>query len=137
MQRGQKRTNHELSLGKSSFHNRRGGNTIRDMFSFCQLWGWMLRFGVTHTHTQTLGASVPSFPIRTTPPPPGNYSFLPRSSCCHFLLYLRSCFTPSCVKRHKSSLSTLKPSLGKQWRGNSPLCTHTEKSFRNLKSARL
>lgn len=65
MQRGQKRTNHELSLGKSSFHNRRGGNTIRDMFSFCQLWGWMLRFGVTHTHRHW----ARQFPASPSEPP--------------------------------------------------------------------
>ncbi len=44
--------------------NGQRGNTIFGMFSFGQLCGWMLRFGVTHI--QTLGVSTLSFPTQTT-----------------------------------------------------------------------
>lgn len=98
------------------------GNTIFGMFSFGQLWRWMLRFGVTHTERHwacQLSASPPKKPS----PTPGNYDFLPHSSPCDFVLFLRSCFTNSFVKPHKSLLSPVKPSLGKQWQGNSPFYT--------------
>lgn len=55
--------------------------------------------------------------------PPGNYNFLSHSSQSNFVLFLRSHFTNSFVKLHKSISSPVKPSLGKQWRGNSPFQT--------------
>lgn len=55
--------------------------------------------------------------------PPGNYNFLSHSSQSNFVLFLRSHFTNSFVKLHKSISSPVKPSLGKQWQGNSPFQT--------------
>lgn len=86
------------------------------MFSFCQLCGWMLRFGVTHRDIGRVCSQLPH-PNHPQSPTPGNYNFLPHSSRWDFVLFLRSCFTNSFVKPHKSLLSPVKPSLGKQWRG--------------------
>lgn len=79
----------------------------------------------THRHLACpLSASPPKPPSST----PGNYNFLPHSSPCNFVLFLRSCFKNSFVKPHKSLLSSVKPSLGKQQRGN---FSCTEKDYRN------
>lgn len=79
----------------------------------------------THRHLACpLSASPPKPPSST----PGNYNFLPHSSPCNFVLFLRSCFKNSFVKAHKSLLSSVKPSLGKQQRGN---FSCTEKDYRN------
>lgn len=134
--RGEKGTERGQTLSSASenvlFRTKgQRGNTIVGMFSFAQLWKWMLRFGVTHTDRHwayQLSASPPKPPSST----PGNYNFLPHSSPCNFVLFLRSCFTNSFVKPHKSLLSPVKPSLGKQWRGNFPFYTQrgiTEKAI--------
>lgn len=78
-----------------------------------------------------ISASPPKPPSST----PGNYDFLSHSSPCDFVLFLRSRFTNSFVKPHKSLLSPVKPSLGKQWRGNSPFHTQrriTETAIRSV-----
>lgn len=82
----------------------------------------------THRHWACQFLASPPKPPSSTP---GNYNFLPHSSRCDFVLFLRSCFTKSFVKLHKSWLSPVKPSLGKQWRGNSAFL-YTEKDYRNL-----
>lgn len=92
----------------------RRGNTIRGMFSFGQLCEWMLRFGVTHTDIRCVCSQFPHPKPASTPP--GKYNFLPHSSRCDFVLFLRSCFTNSFVKAHKGLLRPVKPSLGKQWK---------------------
>lgn len=117
MKRGQKRKKIR-STSKNLFITKgQRGNTICGMFSFGQLCGWILRFGVTHTDIVTVSSQLPH-PKRPHPHPE-NITSSPHSSACDFVLFLRSCFTNSFVKPHKRLLSLVKPSLGKQWQGNS------------------
>lgn len=100
------------------------GNTNLGMFSFGQLCRWMVRYGVNHTDIGRVSSQLPH------PNHPHPHPETTTSSSIHlryFVLFLRSCFTNSFVKPHKSLLSPVKPSLGKQWWGNSP--SQTQRSI--------
>ncbi len=91
------------------------------MFSFGQLCGWMLRFGVIHT--ETLGVSALGFPTQKTLTHTRKLQLPPPFISLRFCFISQELFYKLICQATQKFIELLKPSLRKQWQGNSSFYT--------------